>query len=67
MTSFGWRVAFRVASGMIFVSGLLCSWTFSSKDTPDMQMLKEETESIPEVRPLELKVCSMFHLVNVSY
>ena len=44
VTSFGWRVAFRVASGIIFVSGLLCCWTFSAKETPDMQQLDDESD-----------------------
>ena len=49
MTSFGWRVAFRVASILIMITGLGCCWTFSAKDTPNMERLEEETESIPEV------------------
>jgi hypothetical protein len=44
---FGWRVAFRVASGIIFVTGMACCWTFTAKSTPNMERLVEESDSQP--------------------
>ena len=48
VTRFGWRVAFRVASGMIFFTGIVCCWTFSDKGTARMHQLRDDDVSVEQ-------------------
>ena len=64
---FGWRVAFRVASGIILVTGLACCWTFTSKATPNMERLEEE-DSQPSTPKVEVhEVYIMYTLVTCLF
>lgn len=41
---YGWRVTFRCAGGLILMTGLVCCWTFTSKETASMERLEEDDE-----------------------
>ncbi|ELT90070.1 hypothetical protein CAPTEDRAFT_218721 [Capitella teleta] len=51
VTKFGWRVAFRVASGLILIFGIICCWAFSSKEDVAMERLQEENDDDDVVIP----------------
>ncbi|XP_023931913.1 monocarboxylate transporter 13-like [Lingula anatina] len=53
VNSYGWRVAFRAASGMIFIAGVCCVATFAPRKTPAYFDLDNEEKT----KDLSLRSC----------
>ena len=70
---FGWRVAFRTAGVLIFFFGMICCYSFSSKEEVSHDQFEneeeEETQSMevsvygePSPEPMHRKCCTIEEL-----
>jgi MFS family permease len=67
VTKFGWRVAFRVASGLILMTGIVCCWVFSSKQDVSMQRLEDEDEAPVEAEEVEDEAVSLLFFFECQF
>ncbi|ESO07035.1 hypothetical protein HELRODRAFT_171077 [Helobdella robusta] len=51
--SFTWRTAFRATSGLILLTGLVCCWNFSPKESGDAMRIAEVDDEYNDEYPVE--------------